>query len=175
MPALYKPEPTKEELQKDKMNRYEYATYIMLGSYFKKSKITIAPVETRWKINYSEVNPNKQCDLEEIVIDMVDNHLLPKLSKIKNMEEKEVFCQPKTKADGTHYLRFYGDDFDFMLNLKAVFKPEKGREVLYANFEYKIIDGVNYSVDKDNNVKKDTDKTKKPVKKNTKNTKNKKS
>ncbi len=166
MPALYKSEPTKEELQKDKMNRYEYATYIMLGSYFKKSKITSAPVETRWKLNYSEINPNKQCDLEEIVIDAVDNHLLPKLSKIKNMEEKEVFLQPRTKEDGTHYLRFYGDDFDFMLSLKAVFKPELGKEVLYMNFEYKIIDGVNYSVEKDNNTKKKpTDKTKKPTNK----------
>lgn len=137
---LFKSEPTKQELQKEKMLRYEYATYIMLGSYFKKSKITNKIVEDRYKINYAEASPNKQCDLEEIVIDMVDNHLLPKLNKIKNMEEKEVFLQPRVKEDGTHFLRFYGDGFDFMISLKAVFKPALHKEVLYANFEYKNIE-----------------------------------
>ena len=56
---IYKSEPTKYERNRDKMLRYEYATYIMLGSYFKKSSISNKMLASKYKLNYSEISGSK--------------------------------------------------------------------------------------------------------------------
>lgn len=138
---IYKNELTPYERQRDKMLRYEYATYIMLASYFKKSKISNKIIEDRYKLNYAELSGTKQADLEEIVIQMVDEVLIPKLSKIKNMEEKEITLIPeKIPGSELHKLTFEGEGFKFSIVLKSVFDQKKKKEVLYGNFVYKQID-----------------------------------
>ena len=137
---IYKSEPTKYERNRDKMLRYEYATYIMLSSYFKKSSISNKIIGDRYLLNYNEISGTKQCDLEEIVIDMVDNVLLPKLNGIKDMENKEIILTPEKIPDSElHKLHFHGEGFDFTIVLKAVWNPNKKKEVLYANFVKKDI------------------------------------
>ena len=138
---IYKSEPTKEERNRDKMLRYEYATYVMLSSYFKKSSISNNIIAGRYKVIYSEISGTKQCDLEEIVIDMVDNVLIPKLSDIKDMENKEIILTPeRIPGSDLHNLHFHGEGFDFTISLKAVWNPTKRKEILYGNFINKKID-----------------------------------
>lgn len=137
---IYKHELTSAEKQRDKMLRYEYATYIMLCSYFKKSSISNPIIEERYKLNYAAIAGNKQADLEEIVIQMVDEVLIPKLNKIKDMENKEIVMTPiNIKDSDFHYLMFTGEGFKFTLVLKSVFDTKKRTETLYANFVNKDI------------------------------------
>ena len=138
---IYKNELTPYERQRDKMLRYEYATYVMLSSYFKKSKIANKIIEDRYKLNYAELSKTKQEDLEEIVIQMVDDVLIPKLSKIKNMEDKEITLIPERIAGSElHKLTFEGEGFKFSIILKSVYDQKKKKEVLYGNFVDKQID-----------------------------------
>lgn len=132
---LYKNELTPAERNRNKMLRYEYGVYIMLGSYFKKSSISNQMIETRYKLNYAELSGSKQADMEEVVLQLVEEILIPKLSKIKDMDQKEVILTP-IPIPGTelHYLKFHGEGFSFTLSLKAAFSPEKHKDVLYANF-----------------------------------------
>lgn len=134
--AIYKSEPTIEEKQRDKMLRYEYGMYVMLTSYFKKGSFSNKIVHDRLKLNYLAVSASKQCDLEEIVLDSIDNFIIPKITrKIKDIENKEVVVSAKRRLNSEeHILIFEGEGFKFAFTLEEKFNHKEKKPKLLIHF-----------------------------------------
>lgn len=132
--ALYKSQPSTEELQTYKMLRYEYAMYVFLSSYFKHSTFSNDIVLGQLKVNYAEISKTKQEDLEETVIYTIDNFIIPKV-KIKDMEDKDVKVtyhrRPNSKE---HTLEFSGDGFKFLFWMETKYNKKINKEVLIIHF-----------------------------------------
>lgn len=132
--ALYKPQPTEADLQRDKMLRYEYAMYEMLTSYFKKGSFPNKIAHDQLILQFKAISPTKQGDMEDVVLDTIDNFIIPKL-KVKDIEEKEVVFRVKNRKDSEeHILIFSGEGFEFAFWMESKYSQKKGSEVLIIHF-----------------------------------------
>ena len=133
--ALYKSQPTEAELQRDKMLRYEYAMYEMLSSYFKKGRFENKVIHDRILLAFKAVSSTKQADQEDVVLDTIDNFIIPKL-KVKNLEDKEVIVTATNRNDGSgeHNLIFKGEGFEFAFWMESKYSKKVNKEVLIIHF-----------------------------------------
>ena len=132
---MFKEEVSIEQKQREKALRYEYAMYVMLGSYFKSCKISSAFVEGRYKVNYAGLSGPKQEDMEEKVINVIETYILKTL-KVKDIENKDVVmsCKPRENYVDGNTLIFKGEDFLFAFNIDPKYSHKKHTETLNITF-----------------------------------------
>lgn len=90
----------------DNQTAFDYATYMIVGSYFKKTTCTNSILEKRMRLQYCEQKLDNQYRMEEQCIRFVEQELLPTLpSNLWNQEVKVRFVR---SSDGRTELRFEG-------------------------------------------------------------------
>lgn len=89
---------------------FEYAMYMMLGSYFNKTSCKNHLLEKKMRLHYWEQKEKQQIELEKLCIRFVEKELVPHLPKDIWENGVEVkFCP--TKCKGVQDIQFHGPEY----------------------------------------------------------------
>ena len=98
---------------------FEYAMYMMLGSYFNKTNCKNYLLEKKMRLMYWEQREKNQIDMEKICIRYAEKELRPQLPERIWEQEVEVRFSP-TKFKGYQDVEFHGTDF--ILRVRAIYR-----------------------------------------------------
>lgn len=106
-----------------KQFQLEYAMYMMLTSYFHKTKCNSKALENKLHLHYADLTDTKQIELEKKVEQVLEIKIIPGiLARIYRMSKEdlaELDCQVSIRNRGDHNaLVFTGEDFEFTLVCK---------------------------------------------------------
>ena len=123
----------------DKQTAFEYAMYMMLGSYFNKAKCSNYLLEKKMRFHYWEQKDKEQIDLEKICLRWIEKELVPILPEGVWDQEVEVRFLPSKDA-GIRDIQFHGPNYS--LRVKGIYRGrntiirhqlwDREREVLSA-------------------------------------------
>ena len=108
---------------------FEYAIYMMFGSYFDKTSCKNPLLEKKMHVQYQEQKEQKQIEFENICIRFMEKELLPNTPK-KFWEQKvEVkFCP--TKWDGIQDIQFHGSEY--VLRVRGIYRGKHKTDIHYG-------------------------------------------
>ena len=98
---------------------FEYAMYMMLGSYFNKTTCRNYLLEKKMRFLYWEQKEKKQIEMEKTCIRFVEKELIPQLPESIWKQNVAVSFLP-TKFQGYQDIQFCGDDF--ILRVRAIYR-----------------------------------------------------
>lgn len=107
---------------------FEYAMYMMLGSYFNKTSCKNPLQEKKMRVQYMEQKEKSQIDLENICIRFVEKELLPRLPKEFWEHDVEVRFRP-TKLKGLQEVQFKSPDY--ILRVSGIYQGKRNTNIHY--------------------------------------------
>lgn len=119
-----------KEKNGDSQSAFEYAIYVIIGSYFKKTSCISPLLEKTLKVKFLEQKQDKQASLEESVIGYAEKKLLKAVPAEVFKGEAKVQLGVKN-TENKPEVRFVTDKY--MLRVFGVYKG-KGTEL-----EYKLL------------------------------------
>ncbi len=119
-----------KEKTNDSQSAFEYAIYVIVGSYFKKTECISPMLEKTLKIKFLDQKQDKQASLEESCINFVEKKLMKVIPEEVWNGEAEIRLGIKNE-EGKPEVRFTTDKY--MLRIFGVYKG-KGTE-----FDYKLL------------------------------------
>ena len=112
----------------DKQTAFEYAMYMMLGSYFDKATCKNKWQEKKMFFQYQEQKEKQQYMMEDICIRYIENELVPNLPKKFWQQEVTVKFRP-TSLDGVHDIQFHGKEY--VLRVGGVYRGKRNTNMQY--------------------------------------------
>lgn len=108
----------------DKQNALAYVIYMIVGSYFTKTKCISRYMERKLYLYYKEIGVNTQYIIEENCIKFAEKVLRKKLPV--EIWEEEVKVQFPTVLDENQYVRFVGNSWTLEISyiLINIRRPE---------------------------------------------------
>ena len=103
----------------DKQTAFEYAMYMMLGSYFNKTKCSNYLLEKKMRFHYWEQREKDQFELEKICLQWIEKELVPNLPEEVWNQDVEVRFFPSGDK-GIRDIQFHGPRFS--LRVKGIYK-----------------------------------------------------
>ena len=97
---------------KEKQYQLDYCTYMIITSYFKKSSISNINWERRIYLSYSSMKNDKQIKMEEMVIKIIESHILKQLPKDIDQKEVKVILKNVNNQTAIH---LYFDQHHYVL------------------------------------------------------------
>lgn len=98
---------------------FEYAMYMMLGSYFNKTSCKNFLLEKKMRLLYWEQREKNQIELEKICIRFVEKELMPQLPEDIWQQDVEVkFCP--TKFKGYQDIQLHGPKY--ILRVRGIYR-----------------------------------------------------
>lgn len=105
---------------------FEYAMYMMFGSYFDKAVYKNKILEKKMRVQYMEQKEKNQIQMEDICIRFIEKKLMPQLPQGLWEQQVEVRILPTKK--GIRDIQFRGSKYT--LRVFAVYKG-KGNTVIH--------------------------------------------
>lgn len=112
----------------DNQVAFEYAIYMMVGSYFQKTVCKTDWQEKKLYIHYKEQKESKQYIMEDVVIRYVEKELLEKLPKGIWKETMQVHLVGRENGTQTE-IQFWGDKY--LLRVMGDFQGKKNSRIDY--------------------------------------------
>ena len=112
---------------------FEYAMYMMFGSYFDKAVHRNQLLEKKMYVQYMEQKERNQFQMEDICIRFIEKKLIPQLPQELWEQQVEVRIVP-TEVKGLREIQFHGPDYT--LRVCAIYKG-KGNTVIHYQVRQK--------------------------------------
>lgn len=112
----------------DSQTAFEYALYMMLGSYFDKAICRSKWQERKMFVQYQEQKEKQQYILEDICLRYIEKVLLPNLPKDFWQQEVEVRFRPTT-FEGVHDIQFHGKEY--VLRVGGIYRGKRNTRMQY--------------------------------------------
>lgn len=98
---------------------FEYAMYMMLGSYFNKTSCKNRLLEKKMRLLYWEQREKNQIQLEKLCIRFIEKELIPQLPEdIWNHDVEVKFCP--TQYKGYQDIQFHSPEY--ILRVRAIYR-----------------------------------------------------
>lgn len=107
---------------------FEYAMYMMLGSYFNKAFCKNTLLEKKMYVQYLEQKEKKQIELEDVCLRFIEKELIPQLPKELWEHEVEVRFRP-TKLQGLQAVQFQCPDY--ILRVSGIYQGKYNTNIHY--------------------------------------------
>ena len=107
---------------------FEYALYMMLGSYFDKAVCKNKLLEKKMYVQYLEQKERNQILMEDICIKYVEKKLIPDFPKKFWEQEVEVKFAP-THIEGLQEIQFHGKDY--ILYVGGIYRGKANTRLSY--------------------------------------------
>ena len=102
----------------DNQTAFEYAIYMIVGSYFKKASCASSLQERSMRLQYCEQKQESQYRMEDVCISYVEQELLPKLPETFWNREMQVHFV-RGCGGGISEIRFSSDNW--ILRIRGVY------------------------------------------------------
>lgn len=112
----------------DNQTAFEYAMYMMLGSYFNKETCKNYLLEKKMHTRYLEQKERSQIEMEKLCIQFVEKELFSSLPKDIWEQDVEVKFAP-TKWNGVHDIQFRSSNY--ILRIMSVYRGSKNTLIRY--------------------------------------------
>ena len=112
----------------DNQTAFEYAMYMMMGSYFDKAICKNRLLERKMHVQYIEQKEKNQIQMEDICIRFIEQKLLSQLPEELWEQQVEVQIVP-TELKGVREIRFLGPEYT--LYAKAIYRG-KGNTTIHC-------------------------------------------
>ena len=106
----------------DKQTAFEYAMYMMLGSYFNKANCKNYLLEKKMYFHYLLQKDKEQIELEDICLRWIEKELVPYLLEEVWNQNVEVRFFP-TKDPGVRDIQFHGENYS--LRVKGIYRGKR--------------------------------------------------
>ena len=116
----------------NKQRGFEYAMYLVFGSYFKKTHCKSSAKEVSMRINYVEMKESLQYEMEDICDEYADKLFRKLPGKLSNEPVEVSF---KLRRDGIQEIVFWGNSFVLRLLGKYVCK---GGSLIKAEYRERL-------------------------------------
>lgn len=107
---------------------FEYAMYMMLGSYFRKASCKNKLMEKKLYVQYLEQKEKKQIELEDICLRFIHKELLSHLPETFWERDVEVRFRP-TKLKGLQEVQFKSPDY--ILRVSGIYQGKYDTNIHY--------------------------------------------
>ena len=112
----------------DKQAAFEYALYMMLGSYFEKMACCSPMYEKKLHMQYLQQKEENQLQMEDFCIRFVEKELMPQLPEDFWRQQVEVRFLP-TNVKGMREIQFIGADY--ALRVSGIFRGKRYTSMHY--------------------------------------------
>lgn len=104
-----------EEIRKKQM-QLDYCIYMMATSYFKKATLRNTSLDKILYLQYQDMKTSKQVELEEKVIYILENHIIPRFNA-RGIDNENLDIMVKMVRHGNSTdMHLYTDNFECVLS-----------------------------------------------------------
>ena len=99
---MLKIEKTNQERRNEKQKAFDYCVYMMLSSYYKKTRCLSDVLQTNLFLHYKELNDNQAVELEKEAINLIEKLILPNIPENIEGKDATVTILPWNDTYGCH-------------------------------------------------------------------------